>query len=163
MILTEADREQFWETVVPAFGLDASYRYSDSNIADYLAAYDVEGAARARGVGAAHLLSIIDRLDAVEADERSVMDDDGIAALIELSDARDDIRALALAASPVQWHLFLISDGSGHPVLISAESESALKAEELATAAVLDEWDLDPEFLNVEYVGVIDRDVHKRF
>ena len=47
----------------------------------------------------AHLTSIIDRLDAVEADERSVLDDDGIAALIELSDARDDIRALAQAES----------------------------------------------------------------
>ena len=47
----------------------------------------------------AHLISIVDRLDAVEAEERSVLDDDGISALIDLSNARDDIRALAQAES----------------------------------------------------------------
>jgi hypothetical protein len=111
------------------------------------------------------LIPILDRLDAVENDERSVLDDDGIAALIDLSDQRDSIRELIAAQSPARpvWHLFLISDGSGHPVLISAESESASKAEELATAAALDGWDLDPEFLGVEYVGIVDRDVNKRF
>lgn len=46
---------------------------------------------------AAHLLKTIARLDKVEADERSVLDDDGLDALIELHNARDDIRALAQA------------------------------------------------------------------
>lgn len=111
----------------------------------------------------AHILAIIDRLDAVEADERSVMDDDGIAALIELSDARDDIRALAQAASPVQWHLFILSDGSDHPVLISVEAESADDAEAIAVADALESWDLDSVFLGAEYVGAIDCRVNKRF
>lgn len=38
------------------------------------------------------VLKIIDRLDAIERAERTVLDDDGIAALIELSDSRDLIR-----------------------------------------------------------------------
>jgi|GEM_PF-2705631 len=45
-----------------------------------------------------HLLEIIDKLDAVENDERSVLDDDGVAALIELSDSRDAIRELITQA-----------------------------------------------------------------
>jgi len=38
------------------------------------------------------ILNAIDRLDAIENDERSILDDDGIAALIELSDMRNFIR-----------------------------------------------------------------------
>lgn len=38
------------------------------------------------------ILEILDRLDAIEKEERTVMDNDGIAALIELSDLRNVIR-----------------------------------------------------------------------
>lgn len=44
-----------------------------------------------------HLLAAIETLDAVEADDRSVLDDDGVVALIELSDARGCIRDLIQA------------------------------------------------------------------
>lgn len=45
-----------------------------------------------------HILAILDRLDAVENDERSVLDDDGVDALIDLHNARDDIRKLITLA-----------------------------------------------------------------
>lgn len=103
--LTGADYARFYDVVAPAFGLDDSFRYSDADIANYLATY----------------------------------------------------------AAQYQWHLFLVFDGSGHPVLISVEAESADDAESLAIADARECWDLDDEMLGTEYVGVIDRRVNKRF
>lgn len=50
---------------------------------------------RHQPAGVEQLLDAIDKLDAIEADERSVLDDDGVTALIEISDMRDLIRFLA--------------------------------------------------------------------
>jgi hypothetical protein len=44
------------------------------------------------------LIRILDQLDAIENDERSVLDDDGVTALIELSDQRDTLRAILTEA-----------------------------------------------------------------
>ncbi len=60
------------------------------------------------------------------------------------------------------WHLFLISDGSSRPVLVSVEADTADTAEKLAIARALESWTLTDEFLGAEYVGQIDRDVNKR-
>jgi hypothetical protein len=45
------------------------------------------------------LIRILDQLDAVENDERSVLDDDGVTALIELSDQRDTLRQIITSQS----------------------------------------------------------------
>lgn len=80
----------------------------------------------------------------------------------QYSDA-DIAHYLDVYAAEYKWHLLLVSDGSGHPVLISVEAESADDAEALAIADALDSWDLDGEHLGAEYVGTIDRRVNKRF
>jgi len=36
------DRVRFWEFVVPYFGLDESFQYTDDDIIEHLAAYDEE-------------------------------------------------------------------------------------------------------------------------
>jgi hypothetical protein len=40
--LPSEDRERFWEFVVPYFGLDESFQYTDDDIIEHLAAYDAE-------------------------------------------------------------------------------------------------------------------------
>jgi hypothetical protein len=40
--LPTEDRARFWEFVVPYFGLDGSFQYTDDDIIEHLAAYDAE-------------------------------------------------------------------------------------------------------------------------
>ena len=56
------------------------------------------------------------------------------------------------------WHLFLVQDGSNIRIM-SGESASPSKAEELVTAAAIDEYDFDQQHTGCEYLGIIDRDV----
>lgn len=89
----------------------------------------------------AHLLRIISRLDAIENDERCVMDDDGIPAMVDLSDARDDIRALVTSHAELLDALLFarhVMEGnglhrstdwpSGYPALWSAINAAIARA-----------------------------------
>ena len=40
--LPSEDRERFWEFVVPYFGLDESFQYTDDDIIEHLAAYNAK-------------------------------------------------------------------------------------------------------------------------
>lgn len=110
-----------------------------------------------------NLIKAIDTLDRIEADERSVMDDDGIPALIELSDHRDTIRACLDLAAGLRWYLFLVWDYEHKQVLLSVQAETEEAAEALAKARATESWTLHHGTLETELVGVTDRDINKQF
>jgi hypothetical protein len=56
------------------------------------------------------------------------------------------------------WHLFIVSDGTRRR-LVSANSGSPLKSEELVTSAMVVEREFDPQHTGAEFVGTLDRDV----
>ena len=52
------------------------------------------------------------------------------------------------------WHLFLVEDGEQQR-LISAQSSSEGKAEEMVTQSAIDEHGYDAEFTGATYLGVV--------
>jgi hypothetical protein len=63
-----------------------------------------------------------------------------------------------MARRPEQWHLFHVSDTVQHR-LISADSDSAQKAEELVTAAAEYEHAMDASRITCEHLGILDVDI----
>lgn len=60
------------------------------------------------------------------------------------------------AAAP--WHLFIVQDGES-TLLLSGQSESQERAEELVMAAAIDEHNFDAETCGADYVCIVDGDV----
>lgn len=56
------------------------------------------------------------------------------------------------------WHLFIVSDAARRR-LVSANSGSPLKSEELVIAAMVFERDFNPRHIGAEFIGTLDRDV----
>lgn len=58
----------------------------------------------------------------------------------------------------MRWHLFIVSDGT-HRRLVSANSGTPSKSEELVATAMVVERDFDPLHTRAEFIGTLDRDV----